>query len=217
MTGKIRITPPVLRADTLVLYHRAVGRRPFWTFPRTVPSVGAGLVTAILLAGSILDAAEAPDRLDRFRQLASTRLSAAQILGTGAAADGMLNAGDAYQEAYALLDDEIVESLAAGGVFASTAFLQDRLEAFSEAWGAAVVRVLRVGPLLVGAFQLSDGPAGNSVRVYGRHGGEMQLLATISREGRPIVYPLGVGAESPAAFVVAWEGAATGRGTRALR
>jgi hypothetical protein len=194
-----------------------VGRRPFSTCPRAFRSGGAGLVVAIVLAGSILDAAEAPDRLDRFRHLATTRLSAAQILDTESAADGAVGAADAYREAYALLDDEIVESLATGGVFASPEFLQDRLEAFSEAWGAAVVRVMRVGPLLVGAFQLSDGLAGNSVRVYGRHGAEMQLLSTVSREGRPSVYALGAGAEPAPSFVVAWEGAATGRGTRALR
>jgi hypothetical protein len=178
-------------------------------------SGGAGLVVAIILAGSVLHGAEAPDRLDRFRHLATTRLSHAQILDIESAAEGAASARDAYREAYALLDDEIVESLATGGVFASPEFLQDRLEAFSEAWGAATVRVMRVGPWLVGAFQLSEGLAGNSVRVYGRHGAEMQLLSTTSREGRPTVYALG--AEPTPAFVVAWEGAATGRGTRALR
>jgi hypothetical protein len=159
---------------------------------------------------SVLDAAEAPDRLDRFRQLATTRLSSAQILDADTATE-------AYREAYALLDDEIVESLASGSVFASTDFLQDRLDAFGEVWGAASVRVLRVGPVLVGAFQLTDGLAGNSVRVYGRHDGDVELLGAIAREGRPSVYPLGTTGEQAAQFVVAWEGAPTGRGTRALR
>ena len=180
-------------------------------------SGGAGVVVVVILAGSVLDAAEAPDRLDRFRQLATTRLSTAQILDAEPTGDGARDVGDAYREAYALLDDEIVESLASGGVFASTAFLQDRLDAFSEAWGAAVVRLTRVGPLLVGAFQLSESLNGNSVRVYGRHGSEVQLLTTISREGRPSVYGFGLGADATAAFMVAWEGPPTGRGTRALR
>jgi hypothetical protein len=46
---------------------------------------------------------------------------------------------------YALLDEEIVESLGTGGLYASPAFLQDRLDAFGEAWGATTVDVLRVG------------------------------------------------------------------------
>ena len=192
------------------MYHKAVGRRPFWTFSRARLLGGAGLLALVVLAVSVLDAAEAPDRLDRFRQLAATRLSVAQILDAEGAAD-------AYREAYALLDDEIVESLASGSVFASTEFLQDRLDAFSDAWGAAVVRVVRIGPLLIGAFQLSDGLAGNSVRVYGRHGADVELLSAVSREGRPSVSAITPSHESPVQFVLAWEGAATGRGTRALR
>jgi hypothetical protein len=172
--------------------------------------VAAGLLASVLFAASVPAAPRAPDRLDRFRQLAATRLSVAQILDPEAA-------GEAYREAYALLDDEIVESLASGGVFASTAFLQDRLDAFSEAWGAAVVRLLRVGPWLVGAFQLSDGLSGHSVRVYGRQGDEVELVAAVSREGRPGLYPLGPATDAVTPFVVAWEGASTGRGTRALR
>ena len=187
-----------------------MGRRPFWTFPRALTSGGTGLLASVVLAVSVPGAAEAPDRLDRFRQLAATRLSVAQILD----AEG---ATEAYREAYALLDDEIVESLASGGVFASTEFLQDRLDAFSEAWGAAVVHVARAGPLLVGAFQLSDGLAGNSVRAYGRHHGDVALLSAVSREGRPSLYALAGSADQAPPFVVAWEGASTGRGTRALR
>jgi hypothetical protein len=187
-----------------------VGRRPFWTFPRALASGGAGLLATLVLAVSVPRAAGVPDRLDRFRQLAATRLSVVQILDAeGAAA--------AYREAYALLDDEIVESLASGGVFASTEFLQDRLDAFGEAWGAAAVRVVRLGPLLAGAFQLSDGLAGNSVRVYGRYRGEVALLSAVSREGRPSLYAPAAQAEAGRPLVVAWEGAATGRGTRAFR
>jgi len=177
---------------------------------RILRSVGVGLLVSSVFVLSVLAAARTPDRLDRFRDLAATRLSTAQILDPESATE-------AFREAYALLDDEIVESLASGGVFASTEFLQDRLDAFSEAWGGAAVRLLRVGPLLVGAFQLSDSLAGNSVRVYGRHGTDVELLAAVSRDGRPSVYSLGSTTESPASFVVAWEGAPTGRGTRALR
>src|SRR5262249_47507009 len=81
------------------------------------------------------------------------------------------------------------ESPGAGGLYASPAFLQDRLDAFGEAWGATTVDVLRVGRFVVGAFQMSDLPGANTVRVYGKLGGEAALLTTLSREGRPTVYP----------------------------
>lgn len=148
------------------------------------------------------------DRLDQFRMLARAR-----SVGHG----GPDGSPDAYREMYALLDEEIVESLGTGGLYASTGFLQDRLDAFGEAWGAAAVDVVRVGRLMVGAFQMSDVPGGNSVRVYGRLGGEAALLATLSREGRPTVYPWAPAPGGDAQFVAAWEGPATGRGIRTLR
>lgn len=148
----------------------------------------------------------AADRLERFRELAASRLSAGQILESERPDE------EAYREIYALLDEEIVDSLASGSVFASTEFLQDRLDAFGEAWGGARFTLTRRGRLVVGAFEL--GHAGNSIRVYGGLGGEAALLATMYRDGRPTVYPLPAPEEQ---FIVAWEGASSGRGTRALR
>jgi hypothetical protein len=155
------------------------------------------------------DAADPVDRLDQFRQLARSHAS----LGHGDAAESP----DAYRDMYALLDEEIVESLGAGGLYASAGFLQDRLDAFGEAWGAAAVDVLRVGRLVVGAFQMSDAPGVNSVRVYGRLGGEAALLTTLFREGRPTVYPWSPAPSGASQFVAAWEGPATGQGLRPLR
>jgi hypothetical protein len=146
-----------------------------------------------------------PDRLERFRELATTRLASEQLLDSD-------HPHEAHRELYALLDEEIVESLASGSIFASTAFLQDRLDAFGEAWGGAHFTLTPLGRLVVGAFEL--GNAGNSIRVYGRLHEEPALLATMYREGHPAVHTL------PAAgpgFVAAWEGAPSGRGTRALR
>src|SRR6266404_5254016 len=108
-------------------------------------------------------------------------------------------------------------SLANGNAYTSPGFLQDRLDAFGEAWGAAAVDVVRVGRLMVGAFQMSDASGVNSVRVYGRLGGEAALLTTLSRDGRPTVYPWAPAPGGAAQFVAAWEGPATGRGIRALR
>jgi hypothetical protein len=169
---------------------------------------GLAMLGAAALVTDRPDAAGPLDRLDQFRTLARAR-----SLGNGAP-DG---APDAYREMYALLDEEIVESLATGGLYASTGFLQDRLDAFGEAWGAAAVDVVPVGRLMVGAFQMSDAPGVNSVRVYGRLGGEAALLATLSREGRPTVYPWVADPGGAAQFVTAWEGPATGRGVRSLR
>ncbi|PYM92814.1 MAG: hypothetical protein DME04_13630 [Candidatus Rokuibacteriota bacterium] len=173
------------------------------------------LVGLAILAGAALTADRPgvaggpPDRLDQFRRLALSRPSLWQADADAPA--------DAYREMYALLDEEIVESLGTGGLFASPAFLQDRLDAFSEAWGAAAVGVVRVGRFVVGAFQMSDAPGINSVRVYGRLGGEAALLTTFSREGRPTVFPWAPAPNGVPQFVAAWEGPASGRGTRALR
>lgn len=170
-----------------------------------------GLVLAAhaTLAVPTVLAGDGPDRLDRFRTLAATRLSVAQLLDPEAP-------WEAHREVHALLDEEIVENLASSGVFASPEFLQDRLDGFAEVWGGATLRVLRLGPVTIGAFQLSDAPRGHTVRVYGRFRGEVALLATLEREGRPTVHPLSAAAEGTR-FVVAWEGGVSGRGTRALR
>ena len=165
---------------------------------------------ALLILGVPASAGPVPDRLERFRTLVSDRLSAAQILEAGAAAE-------AYREAYALLDEEIVESLGSGGVFASTAFLQDRVDAFSDAWGGAAVRIVRLGPLTVGVFQLGERATENSVRVYGRLRDETALLSTLAREGRPTLYPLSPAPGGAVQFLVAWEGVPSGGGGRPLR
>lgn len=150
--------------------------------------------------------AAAPDRLERFRELATSRLGAEQLLDSD-------QPHEVHRELYALLDEEIVESLASGSVFASTGFLQDRLDAFGDAWGGAHFSLTPIGRMFVGAFEL--GSTGNSIRIYGRLRDEAALLAAMYRDGRPAVYtlpPAGGGQ-----FVAAWEGAPSGRGTRALR
>jgi hypothetical protein len=162
-----------------------------------------------LLAGTEARGAGSADRLDRFRALAATRLGLVEAADPDRAAE-------TYREIHALLDEEIVESLVSGGVFASPAFLQDRLDGFAEVWGGASLRLVRVGRLTVGAFQLGDSPGASSLRIYGAPSGEPQLLATLHRPGRPLVYPLPPVA-GQAGFLVVWEGVATGRGTRAWR
>jgi hypothetical protein len=163
----------------------------------------------VCLAASALAADTASDRLDRFRALAASRLSIAELVDAD-------RAQQAYGEIYALLDDEVVDGLASGGVFAAPAFMQDRLDGFAEAWGGAWLRLHRVGGLTIGAFQLGEGPGGSAVRVYGAQGGENRLVAAYQRQGRPTLYPLAEPNGRTGALIV-WEGKLTGWGTRALR
>ena len=183
------------------MYHSKVGR----TF---LPCL-AGVVLACL-AASALGADTASDRLDRFRALAASRLSIAELVDAD-------RAQQAYGEVYALLDDEVVDGLASGGVFAAPAFMQDRLDGFAEVWGGASLRLHRVGGLTIGAFQLGEGPGGSAVRVYGAQGGETRLVATYQRQGRPTLYPLAQPNGRAAGALIVWEGKPTGWGTRALR
>lgn len=166
---------------------------------------------ALNLASIPLPAAGAADRLDRFRELAAARLSTLELSGSDAP-------DDVVREIYALLDDEILESLGAGSVFASEGFLQERLEAFAAAWGGSAFRVmtLRAGELTVGSFQLTSGAGGNSIRVYRRVGNRAERLAAVHRPGIPSLFPMPPRAAQDQ-FLTVWAGPASSRGTSALR
>ncbi len=186
-----------------MLYHVVMGRRAL----ARAFAFGLLIVSIPGLAGS----AE-PDRLERFRQLATSRLSVLELSGPESPTDLL-------QEIYALLDDEILESLEAGGVFASEGFLQDRLDAFRDAWGGSAFRILnlRGGDLLVGSFQLFPGPWGNSIRVYRRVGARAELLAAIQRAGAPQLFPMPPTRAGREQFLVIWVGPLSSRRTLALR
>jgi hypothetical protein len=175
-------------------------RRKFWW---ALP-----IALVVLVAAGPAGGADRSDRLDRFRELAASRLGLAQIVDPDSPAETV-------REIYALLDDEIVESLASGGPFASVEFLQDRLDTFAEAWGGATLRLVRAGGVVVGAFTLDERSPVNSVRVYGKLRGEPALLTAFSREGRPTVQAVPGG--EGAGLLVAWEGLTSGWGTRPLR
>ena len=190
------------------MYHRRVSPR---SLGATRSYLAASVLVGALLGGAVtVFAGPVPDRLDRFRELAANRLSAAQVLDADEAAD-------AYRQAYALLDEEVVESLASGSVFASIGFLQERLSAFSDAWGGAAVRILRLGRLTVGVFHLGDRTIGNSVRVYGRLGDDAALLTTLARDGRPTLYPMPAVTGAATQFLVGWDGLPAARGSRPVR
>ncbi len=147
---------------TALLYHSDVHRLSQLLAVALVLAALAGLGDAVFGASGV------PDRLDRFRELA--------LIWQGRVQTGAELTADAYREMYALLDEEIVESLTSGGPFASPGFLQDRLDAFGGVWGGTTLGVVGVDHLVVGAFQLADATDVNTVRVYGRLHGEAALL-----------------------------------------
>ena len=124
---------------------------------------------------------------------------------------------EAYREIYALLDEEIVESLASGGVFASLEFLQDRLDAFGEAWGGAT------SALIARSAGCSSAPSSSATArpatacastAAARRGGAADHDVP---RGPPRACTRCRAAADGAQFLVAWEGAPSGRGTRPLR
>ncbi|MGH7333796.1 MAG: hypothetical protein ACREKS_13860 [Candidatus Rokuibacteriota bacterium] len=148
------------------------------------------------------------DRLERFRELV-----------------GLLDPSTAEEPAsvetlhpiYALLDAEIIESLTSGGVFATPAFIRDRLEAFTETWGGVTMRLVSLGRLLIVAYQFSETPLGSSVRIYGGRAREEKVLAVLAGPGWPNIRPLSSGVSGAAPFLVVWEGPPLAHGARPLR
>src|SRR3989441_11233671 len=106
---------------TALLYHSDVHRLSRLLTVALVLAALAGLGDAAFGASGV------PDRLDRFRELA--------LIWQGRVQTGAELTADAYREMYALLDEEIVESLTSGGAYASPGFLQDRLDALGGVWG----------------------------------------------------------------------------------
>jgi hypothetical protein len=150
------------------------------------------------------------DRLDRFRALAHARL---------ATADGLDPEGAAavYADLTGLLDEEILDSLGAGGVFADPVALDERFRALTDAWGGAAVRVMRIGDATVAVVRLTETGDGNSVRVYGPGPrGSPSLMTVLSRRATPAVHVLPPARRGRPRFVVVWEGERSARGTTPL-
>ncbi len=152
------------------------------------------------------------DRLDRFRQLAGSRLASLELRGPDPSGDGL-------EEIYALLDEELLENLNSGPLFASAEFLQERLDAFSEVWGGSAFRVLTPAGtgLTVGVFQLTSGGHGNSVRIYARNGNGFVLVRVVHRPGVPMLFELPRARSGAARFFLVWAGPQSNRGSFALR
>ena len=165
----------------------------------------ASALLALVVAGSAVPAAPG-DRLERFKELARQYAE----VPDPPVDDPLLS------ELFGVVDEEVIENLRAGGLFASVAFIQQRLEAFSDEWGGAAFKVAdRSGALTLGLFTLTRGEPRGSLRIYGRPDGKPALLAAVTREGSVEVraWPNRNGAPQ---FLASWLGPATGRRSRSL-
>jgi hypothetical protein len=159
----------------------------------------------LLTASAVMAAPE--DRLDHFRAVAGRYAAAAEPDAAAAILPELLD----------LVDAEIGENLASGHPFASAAFIQERLNAFSDAWGGAVFKVVAIrqgtpGPALLGLVTVMRGEPLGSLRFYGHRRDGTALLAAVTHPGQVDVR------EWPGAgqLLASWSGAETGRGSRVL-
>lgn len=169
--------------------------------------VAFALIVLPLVPGSRVEARSA-DRLERFRELVD-------LLDPSTAQEP--TSVETLRQVYALLDAEIIESLTSGSVFASPAFIRDRLEAFTETWGGVTMRLVSLGRLLIVAYQFSEAPLGSSVRIYGSRASEVRVLAVLEGHGWPGIRPLPAAGPGAAQFLVVWEGPPAAHGARPLR
>ena len=164
------------------------------------PLLGLALTATAVAAGPA-------DRLDHFRVVA-TRYAEAIDQEADAAS---------LSELFEVADAEVTENLGSGQPFSSAAFIQERLNAFSDAWGGVAFKVVdarrgRHGVALLGLFTVTHGDPRGSLRFYGRADGRTSLLASVIHPGHVEVR------EWPGAgqFLASWSGAETGRGSRSL-
>ena len=126
---------------------------------------------------------------------------------------------EAIREVYAILDEEIVENLNTEGPFASEAFIQERLDAFTERWGwghFAIWRLKALPSQLIASIQLTPNGMGSSVRVYARQAGRYTLAHVAQRDAVPIVTEMPGARSGVAHILVGWVGPPSGHGTSPL-
>lgn len=166
--------------------------------------------TAVILVLALSDSAPAAapsDRLDHFRDLAR-RYAEAPEYGVN---------GPLLSELWRVVDAEVGDNLRSGEPFSSTAFIQSRLDAFSDEWGGAAFKVTEpYSPVkrapIIGLFTLTHGEPRSSLRIYDRAG---VLLTAVTHEGQLDLRPWST---TPAArqFLVSWVGAQTGTEGRTM-
>jgi len=170
----------------------------------------------VLASLTLCTPAAGADRLERFRALAAGDLAVAQLDGGG-------EVDRAVSELYALVDEEIVESLESGGPFSSVEFIQERLDGFADAWGGAVFRVLRPAggpgraPVTVAVLNLTGVAGSGSMRVYGRTPTGVVPLRTATADGLADAHPWPPARDGAPQWLMSWTGPASRRGVRPVR
>src|SRR5262245_34794893 len=159
----------------------------------------------VLALAAVATAAAPSDRLEHFRDLARQYAEAPEP-----GVDGPLLA-----ELWRIVDAEIADNLRSGEPFSSTAFIQSRLDAFSDEWGGASFKVTEAhgrgkrAPI-VGLFALTYGEPRSSLRIYDRAGA---LLAASTHAGQLEVRPW-PSAANARQFLASWVGAQTSTDAR---
>jgi len=121
-------------------------------------------------------------------------------------------------ELWKVVDAEVGDNLRSGEPFASAAFIQSRLDAFSDEWGGASFKVTdpygsgKRAPI-IGLFTLAHGEPRSSFRIYDRAGA---LLTAVTHEGQLDLRPWST-AGGARQFLVSGVGAQTGTERRTVR
>jgi hypothetical protein len=170
------------------------------------------------LAAALLGVAAAPalaaDRLEQFRTVARERLAVAS--------DGP-ERERAVAELFEVVDAEVLDSLRADEPFSSPVFLRERLDAFTEAWGGATLRVLRVpgaggrAGLTLGLYSLAGVEGAGSLRVYVGTGPGAALAASSTHDGLLDAQVWPAGPDRVVRVLALWSGAPAAHGARSLR
>jgi hypothetical protein len=177
------------------------------------PTWFRGVLAAALLAVAATPAVAA-DRLERFRAVARDRLA---VAAPGPERER------AVAELYEIVDAEVLDSLRAGEPFSSPVFLRERLDALTEAWGGATLRVLRVpaaggrAALTLGLYSLAGIEVAGSLRVYVGTGPGAALAASSTQDGLLDAQAWPAGPDQVLRVLALWSGPPTAHGARSLR
>jgi hypothetical protein len=150
------------------------------------------------------------DRQERFKELARLYAEAPES-----------GAGALLSEMFQLVDIEITDNLQSGRLFASAAFLQERVDAFSDEWGGASFHILQPEraakePLTLALGAITRGEPRGSLRIYGTARGRAALLAAAVHDGVPQVHAWPPARDGAFQFLASWLGPSTGGGGRLL-
>lgn len=179
--------------------------------PRWLPRLLAAGALGSVLAST---PASPQDRLELFRSLARERLAVATEGPERERAIG---------ELYEVVDAEVLDSLRGDEPFASLVFIRERLDALTEAWGGATLRVMRIpaiagrGPITVGLYGLTGIEGSGSLRLYAGTGPAAALAASSTHDGLLEAQVWPAGPDRVPRVLAVWSGPPAAHGVRPLR